>query len=99
MFLIQFVLKGWDLWFVIALIAIIVICVAIYFLMPVFKHKQLQEQRDNLRRREQILKANSNSTVSKDLMEEENVEVISQDAMFEEDAIKSEIIEEEKNEE
>ena len=45
-------LKSADLYFFIAIGAIILICVLIYFLIPVFKRKQYEEQRQNLKKRE-----------------------------------------------
>ena len=47
-----------DIVFFIVLGVIIVICVAIYFLIPVINKKQYQEMRDNLNKREIAFKAN-----------------------------------------
>lgn len=47
-----------DLVFFICLGVIVVICIAIYFLIPVFKRKQFEEQRANLKKREEVFKAN-----------------------------------------
>lgn len=51
-------LKSIDVIFIVVCIALVAIAVAIYFLMPVFNKKQYQEQRDNLRKREEAFKSN-----------------------------------------
>lgn len=51
-------LKPVDIVFFIVCIAIVAIGVGIYFLIPVFNKKQYQEQRDNLRKREEAFKSN-----------------------------------------
>lgn len=47
-----------DIAFFIVCAAIIAIAVGVYFLIPVFNKKQYQEQRDNLRKREEAFKSN-----------------------------------------
>ncbi len=51
-------LKTVDVVFFIVCAALIGIAVGVYFLIPVFNKKQYQEQRDNLRKREQAFKSN-----------------------------------------
>lgn len=58
-------LKTTDIIFFIALAAIIVIAIAVYFLIPVFNKKQYKEQRDNLRKREVVFKSNIQRTDGK----------------------------------
>ena len=48
-----------DIVLFIVLGAIIAISVAFYFLIPVFNKKQYQEQRENLKKREESFKANA----------------------------------------
>lgn len=47
-----------DIGFFIACVAIVVLIVVIYFLIPVFNKKQYQEQRENLKKREAAFHAN-----------------------------------------
>lgn len=54
-------LRNVDVIFFIIIAALIVIAIAIYFLIPVFNHKQYQEQRDNLRKREAAFKASTSA--------------------------------------
>lgn len=56
--MILFKLTKPDLTFFIVLIAIIVICVAVYLLTPIIKRKQFEEARANLRKREETFRAN-----------------------------------------
>ena len=51
-----------DIGFFVACGVIIALCVAVYFLIPVFNKKQYQEQRDNLKKREVAFKANFKGT-------------------------------------
>ncbi len=51
-------LNSTDIIFFIVLAAIVVVCVAVYFLIPVFNKKQYKEQRDNLKKREVAFKSN-----------------------------------------
>jgi ABC-type transport system involved in cytochrome bd biosynthesis fused ATPase/permease subunit len=55
MFLIK--LKQADIVFFIVCVALIAIAIAIYYLIPVFKRKQLKEQRENLIKRENAFKS------------------------------------------
>ena len=52
-----------DAGFFVACAVIIVLIVAIYFLIPVFNKKQYQEQRDNLKKREEAFRSTKNATV------------------------------------
>jgi hypothetical protein len=56
--MILFKLTKPDLTFFIAIVAIIAVCVLIYFLTPVIKRKQFEEARQNLRKREETFRAN-----------------------------------------
>lgn len=47
-----------DIIFFVVCAVIIVAIVGVYFLIPVFKRKQYQEQRDNLKKREEAFKSN-----------------------------------------
>ena len=47
-----------DIAFFVACAVIIVACIAVYFLIPIFNKKQYQEMRDNLNKREVAFKAN-----------------------------------------
>ena len=76
MFLIK--LKQADIVFFIVCVALIAIAIAIYYLIPVFKRKQLKEQRENLIKRENAFKSQIKDYVpSKN--EEMNNEEIKQD--------------------
>ena len=57
-------LKSVDIWLFVILGIIIAICVAVYFLIPVLNKKQYQEQRDNLKKREESFKANAKIAVN-----------------------------------
>lgn len=52
-----------DIGFFVACAVIIVLIVAVYFLIPVFNKKQYQEQRENLKKREDAFKSNKKTTV------------------------------------
>ena len=67
-------LKTTDIIFFIALAAIIVIVIAVYFLIPVFNKKQYKEQRDNLKKREVAFKSNIQRTDGKTSVEDDVVE-------------------------
>lgn len=56
-------LKSTDIIFFICCIAAVGIAIGIYFLIPVINKKQYQEQRENLRKRENAFKANKKATV------------------------------------
>ncbi len=55
-------LKPTDIIFFIVLASIVVLCVVVYFLIPVFNKKQYQEQRENLKKREVAFKSNIQRT-------------------------------------
>lgn len=46
-------LKSADIVFFIMLVVIVAACVGVYFLIPVIKRKQFDEQKENLRKREE----------------------------------------------
>lgn len=72
-------LKQVDIIFIIALGAIIALCVIIYFLIPVFNKKQYREQRENLKKREVAFKSNirrtDGSPAAEEVSEEKEAEV------------------------
>lgn len=51
-----------DIIFFIVLAVIVVLCVGVYFLIPVFNKKQYKELRDNLEKREVAFKSNIRRT-------------------------------------
>lgn len=51
-------LKPVDVVFIIVCVALVAIAVGVYFLIPLINKKQYQEQRDNLRKREEAFKSN-----------------------------------------
>lgn len=59
-------LKSVDIIFFVCCIAAVALAVIIYFLIPVFNKKQYQEQRDNLRKREEAFKANKKGVALQD---------------------------------
>lgn len=56
-----------DAGFFVACAVIIVLIVAIYFLIPVFNKKQYQEQRDNLKKREEAFRSTKNAMTNDQL--------------------------------
>lgn len=80
MFLIK--LKQADIVFFIVCVALIAIAIAIYYLIPVFKRKQLKEQRENLIKRENAFKSQIKDYVPK-RNENENSSDINQDEAIE----------------
>lgn len=52
-----------DIIFFVVCAAIVVVIVAVYFLIPVFNKKQYQEQRENLKKREDAFKSNKKTTM------------------------------------
>ena len=58
-------------------IAVVAIIVAIYFLIPVIYRKQYQEQRENLKKREEAFKLNKQN---KENSEEVAVEQVAEDS-------------------
>lgn len=56
-------LKSTDIIFFICCIVAVGIAIGVYFLIPVINKKQYQEQRENLRKRENAFKANKKTTV------------------------------------
>ena len=71
-----------DIIFFLSIVAIILLIVGIYFLIPVFNKKQYAEQRENLRKWEKSFKANLNQNerpvvvsedIPEDIKEEEEV--------------------------
>ncbi len=57
-------LKSVDVGFFIGCGVVIALIVAVYFLIPVFNKKQYEEQRENLRKRENAFKSNKQTTVA-----------------------------------
>ena len=61
-------IKAVDIAFLISVLVIIGICVALYFLIPVLNQKKYQQQREALKKREQVFIANQEAK-KKDLNE------------------------------
>lgn len=51
-------IKAVDIAFLISVLVIIGICVALYFLIPVLNQKKYKQQREALKKREQVFIAN-----------------------------------------
>ena len=68
-----------DTAFICVCAGIVVAIVAIYFLMPVFKKAQYQQQIDNLRAREAAMKAAKESNVESDVAENAVAEDVAAD--------------------
>lgn len=68
-------LKSVDVGFFIGCAVVIALIVAVYFLIPVFNKKQYEEQRENLRKRENAFKSNKQTTVALEETAVENVPV------------------------
>lgn len=47
-----------DILFLIIVLVIIGVCVALYFIMPILNHKKYEQQRAELKKREEIFLAN-----------------------------------------
>lgn len=52
-----------DLTFLLIVIGAIVLAVAFYFMIPLFRRKQYKEARENLRKREEAFKASTGSAI------------------------------------
>ena len=66
-------LQAVDIIFFVVIVALVALCVGIYFLIPLINKKQYQEMRDNLNKREVAFKANfkgKETEVSTDTSEE-----------------------------
>ena len=63
-----------DLIFFIMLGVILALVVGVYFLIPVINKKQYQEQRENLKKREEAFHANANAMVEQQPVEQQPVE-------------------------
>ena len=57
---VMFSLGKVDIVFFVAILVIILICVGIYFLIPIINRKQYQQMRENLAKREASFKSNLN---------------------------------------
>lgn len=83
-------LKSPDIWFFSILIGIVVVCVAIYFLIPIINHKVYEERRENLKKREETFRANLKNLKPENVIVEdvqvENVEA-NEDDILKEQAI------------
>lgn len=76
-------LKKTDIIFFVCCAVAIVLAVAVYFLIPVFNKKQYQEQRDNLRKREEAFKANKKFQMVDDAQVDE---VVAEETLVQNDA-------------
>ncbi len=65
-------LKSPDIWFFSILIGIVVVCVAIYFLIPIINHKVYEERRENLKKREKTFRANLKNLKPENIIVEDN---------------------------
>ena len=72
-----------DTAFICVCAGIVVAIVAIYFLMPVFKKAQYQQQIDNLRAREAAMKAAKEGKVESDVAEN----VVSEDVVADDNVV------------
>ena len=72
-----------DTAFICVCAGIVVAIVAIYFLMPVFKKAQYQQQIDNLRAREAAMKATKEGKVESDVAEN----VVSEDVVADDNVV------------
>lgn len=72
-----------DTAFICVCAGIVVAIVAIYFLMPVFKKAQYQQQIDNLRAREAAMKAAKEGNVDSDVAEN----VVSEDVVADDNVV------------
>lgn len=64
-------LKSPDIIFFVVCGVIILVIIAIYFLIPVFKRKQFAESRENLKRREILFRENQKSEKPVDIVVDE----------------------------
>lgn len=62
-------LKDADIIFFCICVAVIVLVVAIYFLIPVFKAKEFRERRESLKKREEAFYANKKSINENEIKE------------------------------
>lgn len=56
-------LKQADIIFFVICVLVVVVSVSLYFLMPVFKHKQYEERRKSLRQREEAFYASKRASL------------------------------------
>lgn len=64
-------LKQTDIIFFVICVLVVVLSVSLYFLMPLFKHKEYEERRKNLRQREEAFYASKRASLQS---AEENAE-------------------------
>ena len=60
-------LKTPDIVFFVMLGVIVLVCVAIYFLIPIVKKKEFEERRENLKKREAVFRANLKNLQSENI--------------------------------
>ena len=63
-------LKTPDIVFFILMGAAVAIGIAIYFLIPIVKHKEFEERRENLKKREEVFRANLKNLKSENVVSE-----------------------------
>ena len=82
-------LKRPDIAFFIICLVVIALIVLIYFLIPVFKHKQLKEQRQNLIKRESAFRSQIKVEEEENIVVEENKTEEQLEAIVEETIIET----------
>lgn len=80
-----------DIGFFVACAVIIVLIVAVYFLIPVFNKKQYQEQRDNLKKREDAFRSNQNARMMQETASEADASASEQNEIVEQDVQPTEV--------
>ncbi len=85
-----FSLGNVDIIFFVVLAALIALCIAFYFLIPVFNKKQYREQRENLKKREAAFRTNIGQTDGAETDGAENLPEPSAEAAPQEDAVTAE---------
>lgn len=76
-----------DIWFFVICGIAVVLIVAIYFLIPVFKRKQFAEARKNLSRREQLFKQNQKTEKAEEISVDDANKVEAIDAQESDEAV------------
>ena len=63
-------LKTPDIVFFVLMGVVVAIGIAVYFLIPIVKHKEFEERRENLKKREEVFRANLKSLKSENVVSE-----------------------------
>ena len=67
-------LKTPDIVFFSLIAVVVVLCIAIYFLIPIVKKKEYEERRENLKKREAVFRANLKNLQAENVKVEETKE-------------------------